>query len=212
MADFYVECPIGRGGDGRVFLVRHRLTREPMAMKVMPKPDASDEVAVRRALDERLILQYVARGHPHLVTLRYAFQTDHQLFLLTEFCEGGDLASLLAKQPRQRLSEGATRLVLSQLLAALSALHAAGVVYRDLKGANVLLHKDGRLRLIDFGLAKLLPGGARGRTTSFCGTRDYLPPAVVARRAYGVEEDAFCLGVLGYQCLTGRVPFPGGGG
>lgn len=212
MADFYMECAIGRGGDGRVFLVRHLLTREPLAMKVMPKPDASDEVAVRRALDERLILQYVARTHPHLVTLRYAFQSDDQLYLLTEFCEGGDLASILARQPLQRISETATRLVLSQLVAALGALHAAGVVYRDLKGANVMLHSDGRLRLIDFGLAKLLPGGATGRTTSFCGTRDHLPPAVVGRKAYGIEEDAYCLGVLGYQCLTGRVPFPGGKG
>lgn len=212
ITDFYMECAIGRGGDGRVFLVRHLLTREPLAMKVMPKPDASDEVAVRRALDERLILQYVAQTHPHLVTLRYAFQSEDQLYLLTEFCEGGDLASILARQPLQRISETATRLVMSQLVAALGALHAAGVVYRDLKGANVMLHSDGRLRLIDFGLAKLLPGGPMGRTTSFCGTRDHLPPAVVARKAYGIEEDAYCLGVLGYQCLTGRVPFPGGKG
>lgn len=153
--DFELITQVGKGASGRVFLVRDRLNGERLALKVIEKTSVyENDDAYRHALDERLVLE-MACDHPFILNLRYAFQTDSRLYLVTEYCDGGDLFDYLKKKGKPfREAEG--RRIAGEILLALEHIHSLGVVYRDLKLENVLLDLDGHVRIADFGLSKLL--------------------------------------------------------
>jgi serine/threonine protein kinase len=90
--------------------------------------------------------------HPFITHLHYAFQTDQKLFLVLEYCPGGDLGNLLST--KRKLSEDLARIYIAEILLALEALHKNMIIYRDLKPENVILDEDGHCKLTDFGLAK----------------------------------------------------------
>lgn len=208
LSDFQVVSPVGKGGGGAVFLVRERDGNgEALAMKVVQKHDAfHSDGSLRRALDERVVLQMV-RGFPFVVQLRHAFQTDSALYMLSEFCRGGNLRTLLSKQPRGRMDEDSARRIMAQIVLALEHVHSLNVIYRDVKPENVLLSADGDVRLCDFGLAKIMSTGRFGRTKSFCGSTSYMSPQVVSSKPYGIATDLWSLGALSYRMLVGRAPF-----
>eukprot|EP00189_Rhodosorus_marinus_P012244 CAMPEP_0184742844 /NCGR_PEP_ID=MMETSP0315-20130426/5787_1 /TAXON_ID=101924 /ORGANISM="Rhodosorus marinus, Strain UTEX LB 2760" /LENGTH=607 /DNA_ID=CAMNT_0027213883 /DNA_START=247 /DNA_END=2070 /DNA_ORIENTATION=- len=206
--DFEVLKPVGKGGMGKVFLARHRRTGERLALKVIDKKSVfSRDGHLQHMVDERLLLE-LGLGHPFLLTLRYAFQTDRNFYLATEFCEGGDLYHLL-KRRRRTLSENSARQITAEVILCLEYIHQRGCVYRDLKPDNVLLDLDGHARLADFGLAKLLAkeNGKYERTNSFCGTAQYTPPEMVQKKYYDQSIDLWCLGVFLYEVVEGSTPF-----
>lgn len=155
LKDFEIIKQVGKGASGRVFLVRDKHTNERLALKVIEKTSVYENSdALRHALDERLVLE-MATDHPFILNLRYAFQTARRLYLVTEYCDGGDLFDYLRKRGKPfREPEG--RWIAAEILLALEHIHALGVVYRDLKLENVLLDLDGHIRIADFGLSKLL--------------------------------------------------------
>lgn len=216
LSDFVVENAIGKGGGGLVFLVRPReelrrktgqFVSSSYAMKVIPKYKAfHSDSALQHCLDERLGLQ-LASSHPFIVTLRHAFQTEKALYLITDFCKGGDLRGLLNRVPRSRLPEAEAVPLFSQIVLAIEHLHSLNIVYRDLKPENILLSETGNVRLCDLGLAKFLNTGRWGRTKSFCGTVSYMSPEIVRQRPYGIATDLWSLGALFYRVLVGRMPF-----
>lgn len=217
LSDFTVEQAIGKGGGGQVFLVRPReeskkkfrlaSSSQYYAMKVIPKYKVfHSDASLQHTLDERLGLQ-LAASHPFIVTLRHAFQTEKSLYLLTDFCRGGDLRGLLNRRSKSRLAEEQAVRIFAQIVLAIEHLHSLNIVYRDLKPDNVLLTADGDVRLCDLGLAKILSTGRWGRTKSFCGTVSYMSPEVVRQRPYGISTDLWSLGVLLYRCLVGKMPF-----
>ncbi|CDF35142.1 Serine/threonine protein kinase (fragment), partial [Chondrus crispus] len=205
LADFDVVSPIGKGGGGSVFLVK--AVGESLAMKVVLKCDAFySDGSLRRALDERVVLQMV-RGFPFVVQLRHAFQTATNFYMLTDFCRGGNLKTTLAKKDKGRMSESDARPIMAQIVLALEHVHSLNVMYRDLKPENVLLSEHGDARLCDFGLAKIIPTGRFGRTKSFCGSNSYMSPQIVSSKPYGIATDLWSLGVLFFRMLAGRAPF-----
>jgi serine/threonine protein kinase len=105
---------------------------------------------VKYAVTERNVLSYTK--HPFIVGLNYAFQTKDKLFLILDFCPGGDLGKVLLKE--KRLSEDRARVYLAEILLALEDLHKKDIIYRDLKPDNVVLDEDGHALLTDFGLSK----------------------------------------------------------
>lgn len=153
--DFELMAQVGKGASGRVFLVRDRMNGERLALKVIEKTSVyENDDAYRHALDERLVLE-MACDHPFILNLRYAFQTQSRLYLVTEYCDGGDLFDYLKKRGKPfREVEG--RRIAGEILLALEHIHTLGVVYRDLKLENVLLDLQGHVRIADFGLSKLL--------------------------------------------------------
>eukprot|EP00172_Hildenbrandia_rubra_P003031 Plantae.Rhodophyta-Hildenbrandia_rubra.ctg4410.p1 GENE.Plantae.Rhodophyta-Hildenbrandia_rubra.ctg4410~~Plantae.Rhodophyta-Hildenbrandia_rubra.ctg4410.p1 ORF type:complete len:533 (-),score=69.84 Plantae.Rhodophyta-Hildenbrandia_rubra.ctg4410:1968-3566(-) len=228
LSDFKIVGQVGKGASGRVYLVRDKDTGESLALKVIEKSSVYENTdAYRHALDERLVLE-MACDHPFILDLRYAFQTRKRLYLVTEYCDGGDLFEFLKKRGRP-FREPKARLIAAEILLALEHIHGMGVVYRDLKLENVLLDLDGHIRIADFGLSKLLwkrkdsanthtaskaATGSAGSgadsntmTKTFCGTREYVAPEMLNGHEYGQSVDLWAFGILLYEILCGRTPF-----
>lgn len=205
--DFSVVAPIGKGGGGEVYMARQKGYASPLAMKVVQKHDAFySDGSLRHALDERLVLELV-RGFPFVIRLTHAFQTEKALYMVSEFCSGGNLRTLLKKQKGGRLHESVARGIMAQVVLALEHLHSLNVIYRDIKPDNVLLTADGDVRICDFGLSKVLATGRYGRTRSFCGSTSYMSPQIVSHKPYGIATDLWSLGALFFRMLVGRGPF-----
>eukprot|EP00486_Rosalina_sp_Unknown_P008849 CAMPEP_0201591778 /NCGR_PEP_ID=MMETSP0190_2-20130828/189855_1 /ASSEMBLY_ACC=CAM_ASM_000263 /TAXON_ID=37353 /ORGANISM="Rosalina sp." /LENGTH=494 /DNA_ID=CAMNT_0048050249 /DNA_START=31 /DNA_END=1515 /DNA_ORIENTATION=- len=149
-SDFQVIKIIGKGAFGEVRIVRHKKNLKILAMKTMLKSMMEAKNQLGHIVAERDIM--TDAESPWLVTLFYAFQDAKYLYLVMEFCGGGDLMGLLIK--KDILSEKDTRFYMSELAAAINYVHTLGYVHRDLKPDNVLIGNDGHIRLSDFGLAK----------------------------------------------------------
>jgi serine/threonine protein kinase len=203
---FEIISPLGAGAFGKVYLVRDVRTNERLALKVLHKDLVfSDKLHFNSAVNERLTLELVC-GHPFLATLRYATQTAHYLYLVTDFYEGGDLFNFLRSHHESMREAHAIRII-AEVVLGLEAMHAMRLVYRDLKPENILLDSDGHVRIADLGLAKLLTPEASFLTSTICGSLVYAGPEMLAGEKYGISFDQWTLGVFIYQVLTGEVPF-----
>lgn len=208
LSDFRVLRHVGKGASGRVYEVEDKITNERMALKVIEKTTVFESKdTYRHAMDERLVLQMI-RHHPYILDLHYAFQNAKRLFLVTEFCPGGDLFEYMNRRVSP-LDENTARFISAQVLLALSHLHDLGIVYRDLKLENILIDDDGHIRLADFGLTKVLRqhDGSLARTNTFCGTREYVAPEMLRGDPYDTSLDFWTFGILLYEMMSGRTPF-----
>lgn len=208
LSDFCVLKHIGKGASGRVYQVKDKTSDERLALKVIEKTTVFEsEDTYRHAMDERIVLQMI-RQHPFILDMRYAFQNAKRLFLVTEYCSGGDLFEYMNRKVAP-LDEPTARFVAAEVLLALEHLHALDIVYRDLKLENILIDDSGHTRLADFGLTKVLrkSDGALTRTSTFCGTREYVAPEMLRGDAYDTTIDFWTFGILLYEMLSGRTPF-----
>ena len=157
---------------------------------------------VRYAKTERNVLSYTR--HPFIVNLNYAFQNRDKLFLILDYCQGGDLARVLAKE--RRFSEDRARIYAAEILLAIQYLHKRDIIFRDLKPDNVVVDADGHALLTDFGLSK---EGVLDNISakSFCGSVAYLAPEMLRRSGHGKSVDWYLLGVLLYEMLVGQPPY-----
>lgn len=149
-ADFEVVKIIGRGAFGEVILVKHRTMGGYYAMKKLRKMDVFQNDQVGLAWSERQVL--VDADHPFVCRLCYAFQSTLYLYLVMEFLPGGDLLTLLIK--RERLTEAETKFYVAEMIVAIDTVHRMGFIHRDIKPDNLLLDKNGHIKLADFGLCK----------------------------------------------------------
>ena len=146
--DFIYWKQLGRGAFGEVYLVSRE--NKYYAMKILRKEKILRQKLQRYAKTEQEVLY--GMNHPFITKLHYAFQTDQKLFLVLEYCPGGDLGHLL--QQKKKLSEDVAKIYIAEILLALEALHDNMIIYRDLKPENVILDENGHAKLTDFGLAK----------------------------------------------------------
>lgn len=200
--DFEILRVVGVGGSGRVIQARHIPTGCFRAVKVMSKARLfQQEQRLQRVVTEKRILSRLK--HPFVVSLHWAFQTSSHLFLVLDFCGGGELFFHMLR--RGRFQERDAMMYFTEILLGLEYLHSQGVLYRDLKPENCLLDDEGHIRLTDFGLSK--DNLTRSVLfTSFVGTAGYLSPEMVARQGHGFPLDYYCLGCLLYCLLTGSLP------
>eukprot|EP00177_Eucheuma_denticulatum_P004529 GFKZ01008234.1.p1 GENE.GFKZ01008234.1~~GFKZ01008234.1.p1 ORF type:complete len:509 (+),score=87.78 GFKZ01008234.1:755-2281(+) len=203
---FDIVCLIGKGGFGKVFMVRHKATAAVYAMKVMEKDVLVQRKAVQDAHAERNILAMVGQSDvPFIVRLHVAFQTSRRVYFVMDFASGGELMFHLRREAM--LSEEWARFYAAELLIALESLHKMDIVHRDIKPENVLLDREGHLVLTDFGLAKEVSGGEE-QTHSWCGSEDYMAPEIIGRKSHaGKPADYWAYGVFLYDCLCGQPPF-----
>ncbi|ADV25661.1 AGC/AKT protein kinase [Cryptococcus gattii Ru294] len=204
-SDFEFLKLIGRGTFGRVFQVRKKDTRRIYAMKVLSKKEIVAKKEVAHTIGERKILQ-CSLECPFLVGLKFSFQTDTELYFVTDYKCGGELFWHLQKEGR--FSEDRARFYIAELVLALEHLHKYNIVYRDLKPENILLDATGHVALCDFGLSK--PDLTDDKlTNTFCGTTDrYLAPEVLLdEKGYGKHVDFWSLGVLLFEMCCGWSPF-----
>jgi len=197
---------LGRGSFGRVVLVqkRHGLgTGALYAMKILRKSHLVRRRQIERTKTERKVLSKL--DHPFIMKMYYAFQTTEKLFLVLDYCPGGELFFHLSRY--RRFQEPVARFYAAELLLAIGHLHKNGIIYRDLKPENVLLDAYGHVKLGDFGLAK---DGIRHPTQgakSTCGTPEYMAPEVLNQGGHGFCVDYWGLGMILYEMMTGLPPW-----
>jgi serine/threonine protein kinase len=172
-------------------------------MKILKKSHLVRRRQIERTRTERKVLSAV--NHPFIMKLHYAFQSPDKLYLVLDYCPGGELFFHLSRF--RRFPERVARFYAAELLLALGHLHKRGIIYRDLKPENVLLDADGHVKLGDFGLAKAGIRHAYEGATSMCGTPEYMAPEVLAQQGHGFCVDYWGLGMLTYEMMTGLPPW-----
>src|SRR4051794_29173572 len=199
--------PLGRGGMGIVYLARDVELGREVALKflhhrrvVRPK----DEARFRREAQAAASLD-----HPNIGTIYEIGEHAGLRFLAMAYYEGITLAQLLAGRSDRRLAPPEAAAIAGQLASALAAAHAAGIAHRDLKPENVMVLPDGRVKLLDFGLARWVDAGGVTEEGVVVGTAAYMAPEQLRGLRTTTAVDLWALGVVLYQMLAGRQPFGG---
>ena len=189
-----------------VFRARDRRLNRLVAIKVLPPELAYDPAIRARFTREAQTAAQLA--HAHIVPIYDVGEKDGLAHFVMALVTGGNLAELLAREPRQPIEEA--RRILREIADALAYAHTRGVIHRDIKPDNILLDAaSGRVMVTDFGIARAIEAGSRLTVTGAAvGTPTYMSPEqAVGERDIDGRTDIYSLGVIGYQMLTGRVPF-----
>ncbi|XP_062846959.1 serine/threonine-protein kinase N1b [Trichomycterus rosablanca] len=204
LQDFRLVAVLGRGHFGKVLLSEH--SGNQYAIKALKKGDIIARDEVESLMCEKRIFEVVTDSHhPFLVNLFACFQTPEHVCFVMEYTAGGDLMMHIHADV---FSEPRSMFYSACVVLGLQFLHDNKIVYRDLKLDNLLLDTEGYVKIADFGLCK--EGmGYEDRTSTFCGTPEFLAPEVLTDTSYTRAVDWWGLGVLIYEMLVGESPFPG---
>ena len=203
--DFKPLKLLGRGSFGEVLLVRLKATNKVYAMKILDKKVVKMKKQQNHTKTERDLM--VKINSPFVVNIKSAFQDANNLYLVSEFMQGGDMFFHMHDGQIVIFSNDKTRFYIMELVLALESLHKNNMVYRDLKPENILLDSKGHVKLTDFGLSKILED-EDDKAFTLCGTPQYLAPEVLLRQGYDKSVDWWSLGCVMYEMLMGRLPFP----
>jgi serine/threonine protein kinase len=205
LAGYTVERLLGRGGMGAVYLATHDRLRRRAALKVLVPELAEDQTFRERFIRESELA--ASLDHPNVVPIYDADEQDGVLFIAMKYVDGSDLKQVLREHTR--LSVERTLEIVGQVAGALDAAHAAALVHRDVKPANVLIEEpSGKVYLSDFGVAKRTTSAGPTMPGSFLGSVDYCPPEQIHGRPLDGRADVYALGAVAFHCLAGQPPFP----
>jgi eukaryotic-like serine/threonine-protein kinase len=221
LGHYKITEEIGRGGMGEVYLACDTRLDRPVAIKLLPASFIHDADRVRRFQQEARAASLL--NHPNIVTIHEMAESEKLRFIVSEFVDGKTLREVM----RSGLKMDQALDIVIQTASALSAAHNAGIIHRDIKPANIMVRNDGYVKVLDFGLAKLIeqaqPGAqsAQQGTTAadmlnlstetgvVMGTVKYMSPEQARGQKVDYRTDIFSLGVLLYEMLAGRAPFEG---
>ena len=208
---------LGAGGMGEVYLAEDSRLGRKVALKILSADLTKNEDRVRRFEQEARAAS--ALTHPNIITIFDIGKEDSTHFIATEYIEGPTLRSVLA---RSRMKLGEVLDISLQTTAALAAAHSAGIIHRDIKPENIMVRPDGLVKVLDFGLAKLIeaqaPSTDSGARTiakantdpgTVMGTAAYMSPEQARGQKVDARTDIFSLGVVIYEMIAGRPPFEG---
>ena len=205
---------LGRGGMGEVYLSKDARLGRLAALKVMPRSVISDADGIRRFTQEARAAS--ALNHPNILTIYEINESENLSFIVSEYVEGESLRARLKREYKISLPE--LREISLQIAAALSAAHRAGIVHRDIKPENIMVREDGLIKVLDFGLAKLVEDSEENFIDNeflktepgmIMGTVGYMSPEQVRGKKTDERSDIWSFGVVLYEMLTGKPPFEG---
>ena len=212
LGHYRIANKIGEGGMGEVYRAHDERLQRDVAIKVLPAGAIADETARKRFRKEALALSKL--NHPNIETI-FDFDTENSLdFIVTEYIRGEGLDTKLG---HVHFAEAEIVRLGMQLAEGLSAAHDAGIIHRDLKPANIHITADDRLKILDFGLAKLTTGdfdaatASQSEQTRFAGTLPYMSPEQVKGESVDARADVWAAGCVLYEMATGRRAFPSPG-
>jgi eukaryotic-like serine/threonine-protein kinase len=212
ISHYRIEGEIGRGGMGVVYRAVDTRLGRPVAIKVLPNEVTGDPERQRRFLREAQSAS--ALNHPNIVTIYEVGDDAGTTYIAMELVEGTPLDRLLTQGP---LPVATVLDYAAQIASALAAAHGRGIIHRDIKPANIVITGDGRAKVLDFGIAKLvdLPSTEATITSvptvagTILGTAEYMSPEQAEGRPVDARSDIFSFGAVLYEMLTGRRPFGG---
>ena len=210
---------LGAGGMGEVYLAEDTKLNRRVAIKFLPKRIASNSEERQRFETEAKAA--AALNHPNVAHIYSIEEADDQLFIVMEFVDGRDLKELIsnvrAKQSGE-MSQTASKVffenaslmhIATQIAAGLQAAHQKSIIHRDIKSSNIMITKDGRVKIMDFGLAKIAGHSDLTKTGTTMGTVGYMSPEQARGQEVDQRSDIWSYGVVLYEMLTGVLPFNG---
>jgi serine/threonine protein kinase/Tfp pilus assembly protein PilF len=215
---YEIRSQLGAGGMGEVYLAKDTKLDRKVALKILPVEVASNQLRMGRFEQEAKAAS--ALNHPNILTIYEIDQTDSVHFIATEYVEGETLRQHMRDAP---MKLGEVLDIATQIASGLSAAHAAGIVHRDVKPENVMLRRDGLVKVLDFGLAKVTEpltqepvdpeaptrGAVNTQPGVVMGTAIYMSPEQARGRTLDGRTDTFSLGVVLYEMVAGCLPFQG---
>ncbi|WP_169944698.1 Stk1 family PASTA domain-containing Ser/Thr kinase [Microbispora sp. H11081] len=202
---YRVESRIARGGMASVYLALDVRLDRTVAVKVMHRSLAEDPQFVRRFIGEAKSV--ASLSHPNIVQVFDQGTDGANVYLSMEYVPGRTLRDVLRARGRLPAREALEMVI--PVLAALGAAHQAGLVHRDVKPENVLLADDGRVKVVDFGLARAIEATNQTKTGMMIGTIGYMSPEQVTTGNADARSDVYAAGIMLFELLTGRQPYAG---
>ena len=193
---------LGKGSFGEVLLVKLKANNKYYAMKILIKKQVKLRHQEIHTKAERDLM--VKINCPFIVNIKFAFQDESKLYIITEFMQGGEMFFHLHKE--KRFSEEKTRFYIAEIVMAIDFLHKNKMLYRDLKPENIMIDANGHIKLTDFGLSKMIKK-QKEKAFTICGTPQYLAPEILSDDGYDDSVDWWSLGCVMYEMLVGRAPF-----
>lgn len=201
LRDFELGKALGKGNLGNVWLARTKKEKFVVAIKAMRKRELKNQRHITQF--KREVELQAGLNHPNILKLYTYFYDQQRVYIIIEYAPSGELYAMLQKEGH--FDYPRTAGYIRQVASGLEYCHARGIIHRDIKPENLLIGADGKLKICDFG-ASIKTCAPRH---TFCGTLDYLAPEVVRREAYTEAIDAWAVGVLTCEMLTGDAPFYG---
>lgn len=203
IGNYKIEEKIGEGGMGAVYRGVDTMLDREVAIKALRPELASQDSIVERFRTEAVTLAKL--NHPNIATLFSLFRQGDELYMVLEFVRGETLDSILKKRGALPAAEAIP--VFCQVMDGIDHAHELGIVHRDIKPANMMLTEKGTLKVLDFGIARLLGSARMTRAGNIIGTLEYMAPEQVRGLETDGRSDIYALGMMLYEVLTGRLPF-----
>ena len=201
--DFDPLYLIGTGSLGKVILVRYKKNKNIYAMKELSKSKIKINKQEEHSKSERDLM--IELTSPFIVNIKFAFQDETKLYIVSEFLQGGDMFYHM-HHSTINFTESTVKFYIIELILAIEFLHENNVIYRDLKPENILMNSEGHIKISDFGLSKKLEN-QKDKAYTLCGTLQYLAPEILKNKGYDKSVDWWSLGCIYYEMLTGNLPF-----
>ena len=200
---FHNANVLGEGSYSTVYLGQHEESKYPVAIKVIARKSLVDNYMYETLASEIEILKKL--DHPNIVRLYDVLNTTNNVYIITEYCNGGTLDDLLRKE--KKLNENQAVFVMKDLLNGFQEILKHNIVHRDIKPANVFV-SDGRFKIGDFGFAKKVDDLNEPMMKSIVGTPLYMSPECLENKLYSSKNDVYSLGIIFFKLLYGRTPWP----
>ncbi|HOD53415.1 MAG TPA: protein kinase [Candidatus Cloacimonadota bacterium] len=195
---------IGEGGMGEVYLAEEDLLQRKVAIKVLNPVLTSDQQFTERFVNEAKIQSQL--HHPHIVSLFSFFRQDNLYCMVMEYAEGRTLRDVIRQTGP--IPESRALKILNQLLEGLGYAHKKGIIHRDIKPSNIILDSEDNVKIMDFGIARIVGDKHMTKTGAKVGTIFYMSPEQVrAEKTIDQRTDIFSLGITFYEMLTGKLPY-----
>ena len=202
IGDYIVKHTIGKGTFSRVKLGINKYTGEKVAIKILDKLKIVEKEDLERIIREMRMLSEL--DNEHVIKVYQIYEDDNHYLIIMEYCEGGELFNYIVE--KQKLSENETAFFFYQIIKGVEYIHSKGIAHRDLKPENLLLDKDKKIKIIDFGLSNYFDGIQKLETP--CGSPCYASPEMVGGNKYnGFFIDVWATGIILFAMLCGYLPF-----